>query len=105
MTRAGRRTLPGMDENELNEKAQQAREQALDDLRRLLADPHGRRVAWRLLGLAGVFRISYLPGLDAATVAFREGERNTGLNLLNDLLAASPGGYAQMIQENQDDGR
>lgn len=80
-----------------------AKAQAHDDLRWLLADPRGRRAAWRLLETAGVFRISFLPGADPTLVAFREGERNVGLSLLGDLLSANPAGYAQMLMEKKDD--
>jgi hypothetical protein len=73
----------------------------MDDLRRVAATPEGRRFLWRLLGRAGIFRLSFVG--DAAGTAFREGERNMGLWVLNDLLSLCPERFRQMMDEAERD--
>jgi hypothetical protein len=46
------------------------------DLRWLMGDPRGRRIARRLIERSGIFRLSFTG--DAESTAFREGERNAG---------------------------
>lgn len=46
----------------------------------LMSGPRGRRIVWRALERAGVFRTSY--SSDALAMAFAEGARNEGLRLL-----------------------
>jgi len=63
----------------------------------LMADRRGRRVVWRLLSDAGVFRASM-----AATpelTAFNEGRRATGLALLADISRLCPERFAEMQLE------
>ena len=91
-------------EHEANEREQKrrAQEQA-DDLRWLLSGPRGRRIAWRWLESAGVFRTSF--SADALAMAFAEGQRNAGLRLMDQVLAVRPDAYTQMVKENgQTDG-
>ena len=91
-------------EEEANEREQKrrAQEQA-DDLRWLLSGPRGRRIAWRWLESAGVFRTSF--STDALAMAFAEGQRNAGLWLMDQVLAVRPDAYTQMVKENgQTDG-
>ena len=89
-------------EHEANEQKRRAQEQA-DDLRWLLSGPRGRRIAWRWLESAGVFRTSF--NTDALTMAFAEGQRNAGLRLMDQVLAVRPDAYTQMVKENgQTDG-
>lgn len=47
-----------------------------------------------------VFASSYSP--DALAMAFAEGERNIGLQLLNDILQACPENYILMMREEND---
>lgn len=54
-------------EHEANEQKRRAQEQA-DDLRWMLSGPRGRRIAWRWLESAGVFRTSF--NTDALAMAF-----------------------------------
>lgn len=88
-----------MREPEDDEPAQdRLAEQAAEDLRELLAQPAGRRTLWRLLGLSGVYRLSFSG--DAAATAFNEGRRSVGLQLLADIEAAAPRAYAALRDEN-----
>ena len=65
----------------------------------LMHSPEGRAWVWRELEGCHIYAISFEPGLDAASVAFREGERNRGLALLAQVLAAAPGFYLMMQRE------
>lgn len=64
----------------------------------LLSRVDGRRYLWLQLEAASVFT-SY-SSLDHATMAFREGQRNTGLALLASITSTSPEMFVQMLREN-----
>lgn len=68
-------------------------------MRWLMGDVRGRRFVWRLLEEAGIYRSSYLG--DALAMAFREGERNRGLRLMDKLLQHCPKRLSEMQRENQ----
>lgn len=72
-----------------------------DDFMWLMSSKRGRRVVWRLLSEAGVFRVSFEPGMDAMSTAFREGHRNAGLLLINQIFELCPERYAEMAKEQQ----
>lgn len=74
----------------------------IDDLRWLMGDARGRRFVHRLLETAGVFRTSFA-GRDAETF-FREGARNVGLQVLADVMDATPDDYLGMLKEARKDG-
>jgi hypothetical protein len=65
------------------------------DLKWLMADPRGRRIVRRLLERSGVFRTSFTG--DALGTAFREGERNAGLRLFDQIARFSPERLASMM--------
>lgn len=69
-----------------------------DDLTWLMSSKRGRRVMWRLLENAGVYRLSYQPG-DALGTAFNEGNRNQGQRLLALIQAHTSEDYALMVKE------
>lgn len=73
------------------------RQQELDDIEKCLKTRHGRRLMWRVLELAGVFRSSF--STDALAMAFQEGQRNQGLILLIDIQTVDPDGYILMAKE------
>ncbi len=66
------------------------------DTRWLASSEQGRRVLYRLLERVGVFRTSF--GTDGAT-EFREGMRNVGLMLLDDLRQHAPEQIAPLLTE------
>lgn len=70
----------------------------VEDLTWLMGIKRGRRIVWRLLSHAGVFRQSFDPS-NATVTAFQEGQRSMGLRLLAQLMAHCPTGYAQMVEE------
>ncbi len=73
------------------------RQQELDDIEKQMKTRSGRRLMWRLLEMAGVFRSSF--ATDASVMAFQEGKRNQGLVLLSDIMAVDPDGYILMAKE------
>ncbi|QBF27163.1 hypothetical protein EXN22_16235 [Pseudomonas tructae] len=80
------------------ELARLAERQAEDDLKWLMASAIGRRIVWRLLGRAGVFRSSF--DQHAGVMSFNEGLRSQGLQLLADINRLCPHQYPVMAQEN-----
>lgn len=78
------------------------REEEIDDFRWLASDRRGRRVIYRLLDRAGVFRLSYTGNNDTF---FNEGMRNVGLRYLHLLNEASPQHYATMMREAKEDAK
>ena len=77
--------------------AQKAEE---DDYQWLMSSRRGRRVVWRLLEQAGVFRSSFNP--TAMQMAFNEGNRNFGIRTLGLIHQYCPELYPQMMKENTD---
>lgn len=74
--------------------------QRIDDLRALMAEPAGRRFAWRLLGSTGIFQQSFVPGEPRIeTTFFNEGKRSIGLELLAEINKHCPAQYHLMVQE------
>ena len=79
-------------------KRKRRKQRDINDLKDILAIPQGRRYIWKLWGLTGVFRASYVPK-DANLTAFKEGQRDIGLALLQDINEASPTALGQMRSE------
>lgn len=87
------------DENQVEERKRKelkGRELELEDMRKLLSMPEGRRLIWRYLDRCGVFRTSFD---GSSRTYFMEGMRNVGLMLLTDLNEADPHAYVLMLQE------
>lgn len=78
------------------------------DFKRLMRSKWGRRIVWRQLDRAGVFRLSF--NVDPMTMAFNEGRRNEGLRILEQIHTLCPELYPVMMRErinenrNSDDG-
>lgn len=79
------------------QKEKLRRDRELDDLRALLAHPAGRRVIWRLLTEARVFRTAFDP--DPTTLAFNTGKKEQGLFLLDELEKANPTAFLSLMQD------
>lgn len=73
------------------------------DTKWLMSSAKGRRIAWRLLDRAGVFRLSF--NTNAMQMAFSEGNRNEGLKLLGQIHSLCPELYPTMLKEAKDHGR
>lgn len=76
---------------------QRVRQKEIDDIRKTLKTPEGRRFIWRMLGKCGVFRNSF--NSNSNQTAFSEGQRNIGLDLLNDINEADIAAFARMQNE------
>ena len=71
-----------------------------DDIKWLASSKRGRRILWRLLEKAGVFRLSF--NTNAMQMAFNEGNRNFGNWVLAVLNAASPETLNLMMCESRE---
>ena len=67
------------------------------DLKWLMGTKRGRRIVWRQLEQAGVFKISF--NTNAMAMAFAEGNRNYGNKTLGMIHRACPELYPTMVRE------
>lgn len=88
-------------DEERRQREREERTQEQIDIQLLMDEPHGRRVAHRLLERAGCFRMSFVEDNPHKT-SFNEGGRNLGNWLLAQLMRDTPELYAQMLKENTD---
>lgn len=68
-----------------------------EDVKWLMSSKRGRRMVWRQLERAGVFRLSF--NTNSMTMAFAEGARNEGLRLLSLIHAHCAELYTTMLKE------
>ena len=85
-------------DKDLRSRLERQNEEA--DVKWLMSQKRGRRMAWRFLDHAGVFRSSF--STNAMQMAFSEGNRNYGLRLLGLIHAACPEQYHVMMKEQHD---
>lgn len=62
----------------------------------------GRAFLWRLFEKCHMFQTSFMAE-SPLTTAFREGERNIGLRLFEQLGQANPTAYTQMLREHREE--
>jgi hypothetical protein len=67
------------------------------DTKWLMGSRRGRRIVWRFLDRAGVFRLSF--NTNSMQMAFAEGNRNGGLRLLEQVHTLCPELYPVMLRE------
>jgi hypothetical protein len=79
-------------------KAKNLRLTELDDIKWLMDSKRGRRLMWRLLARTGIYTTSF--STVAMQMAYREGERSVGLDLLADVHLACPDAHTVMTKEN-----
>jgi hypothetical protein len=89
--------------SEIDKREQLTKETDESDLKWLMSSKRGRRIIWRLLDRAGVFRLSF--NTNAMAMAFAEGNRNEGLRLLAQIHALCPELYPVMLKDNVNDNR
>jgi hypothetical protein len=82
---------------DLELQARLARETEESDVKWLMGSKRGRRIIWRFLDRAGVFRLSF--NTNAMQMAFAEGNRNEGLRMLAQIHALCPELYPVMVKE------
>lgn len=68
------------------------------DLKWLMGSKRGRRIVWRQLEQAGVFRLSF--NTNSMQMAFNEGNRNNGNRLLAVIHSTCPELYPVMHNES-----
>ncbi len=66
----------------------------------IMSTTFGREWLWNQLERAHVFEMSFTP--DALLTAFREGERNQGQLLLNDVMTACPDQFILAMRESNE---
>lgn len=76
-----------------------ARDLEIADVKWLMSTERGRRILWRILDRAGVFRISF--HTNAMQMAFNEGNRNLGNWLFNEVMQLCPEKYPVMLEEQK----
>ena len=95
--------LRGQDKKarEDEERARAAQKREAADLRWLMGQRQGRRAVWRLLAMARLDNLSF--DTNAMQMAFKEGKRSVGLELLSKLMEVCPELFLVMQKEQQDD--
>lgn len=72
-------------------------QQEIEDFKWLLAHRQGRRIVWKLMGDAGVFRSTF--NHSGSVMAFSEGQRSQGLKLLTAVMEHAPEAFTLMQKE------
>lgn len=82
----------------VNAKANVGVEQDVEDFLWLMRDKRGRRFVWRLLTWTHVFKTSFTGNSETY---FREGERNIGCRLIDEIHTTCPELYTAMVKEQK----
>ncbi len=88
-----------MSDNKKTKDIKSRRKAELNDLFTIMNTDQGRRFIYRLLDLAGVYRISYTG--NSQSTAFNEGKRNIGLFIQSEITESDEGLYFKMITEHK----
>ena len=86
---------------EAQSRQRNARKTEIADLKWLMSSPRGRRLMWRLLAMARTFQLSF--NTNAMQMAFNEGNRNLGNQLLAEVMDLCPELFPVMQKEQQQD--
>lgn len=78
-------------------KAQLAAQTEADDLHWLMRDKRGRRFVWCLLRDSGVYRLTF--NTEPLSMAFAEGRRSRGLDLMAAINQHCPELFSEMQKE------
>lgn len=79
-------------------KAAQRRRIEIGDFAWLMSDKRGRRIVWRILEQAGVYRTSFTGN---SSTFFNEGKRSMGLFVLSEVHEIAPDALPQMLKEQK----
>jgi hypothetical protein len=85
---------------EINSRQKHSRDTEESDFKWLFSSKRGRRIIWRQLDRAGVFRLSF--NTNAMLMAFAEGNRNEGNRTIAMIHSLCPDLYHQMVREAND---
>lgn len=83
--------------SQLEQKAERNKEVA--DFKLMMSTEWGRRVVWRLLEKAGVYRLSFTS--NGAFTSFNEGQRNIGLYYMDLINSHCLEEYVMMLKEQE----
>ena len=72
--------------------------QELEDIRKVLETPSGRRFYWRILSMCGITKQTYIDGNPNGTF-FLEGKRSIGNELFSDAQSADLKAVFEMMQD------
>ena len=92
-----------LEKREADAKKRLARDTEQADLKWLMSSPRGRRLMWRFMTMSRTFQLSFNP--NAMQMAFNEGNRNLGLQLLDEVMTLCPELFPVMQKERQEDGK
>ena len=87
--------LFGKDRKKMKELSEFERRRVISDTAKVMSTPEGLRFLWWLLEQAHLFNSSFTG--QSNTTIFREGERNVGLKVLNNVLEVDKNFFAEMI--------
>lgn len=77
-----------------------AARQEMDDFLWMMRNKQGRRFMWRLLTWTHIFKSSFTGNSETF---FREGERNIGVRLMDEIHGLCPELYSTMVKEQKND--
>lgn len=92
-------TSDGQAVNKARKKSARTRADRLKFVEAAMVHEQGRAWFYDVLLYCHVFKNSFDP--DPYTTAFRCGEHNIGLRILDDIQTASPDNYLKMVTENK----
>lgn len=82
-------------------KAERKAKRDIGDLQWLMAHKQGRRIAWKLMAQAGVFRNPF--NHSGSLTAFQCGQMNEGQRLLSAVMEHAPDAFVLMQKEAKND--
>lgn len=84
------------DTDDKRRTAKVAQESHAEDLRKIMATPGGRRWIGKLIDSCGILQGGFV---GSSEVYYRQGRRDVGLQIMQELQAFCPDEYIQMLQE------
>lgn len=88
------------DEQQAADAQAEARRVEIEDIEWLMSDKRGRRVMWRLLAEAGIYRTSF--NNSGSVTAFNEGKRHIGLVFISEVNEHAANQFLVMLKEHSD---
>lgn len=98
MTSLVKNAADGEQVRRAGQKERYARKERLDDMRLILATEQGRRFIWDILTQCNMFRSCFT---GSSETYYLEGQRDIGLMLMADVMAAEADKYVLMAREAQ----
>lgn len=89
--------------NDARKRSARKRRERLEMVRVAMSSENGRAWFYDLLEFCHMWTTSFQQN-DPHFTSFREGERNIGLKVLADIMAASPDQYVTMVKEAKSNG-